>query len=79
MTIWSHERPPTEQSEARYLPVSVHVVVERQLLVLLDGTVREDAHADMLPDRPLRDIAIGIAAVVGETADTPALGSIDEL
>ena len=47
--------------------------------MLLDGTVREDAHADMISDRPLRDIAIGIAAMVGETADTPALGSIDEL
>ena len=61
------------------IPISIDVIVERQLLVLLDGAVREDAHADVLSDRPLRDIAIGIAAVVGETADTSALGSIDEL
>ena len=79
MTIRSHERPPTEQSEARYLPVSVHVVVERQLLVLFDRPIGEDTHPNVLPDCPFCNIAVGIATMVGEAAFTPALCCIDEL
>ena len=47
-----------------YTPISVNVIVERQLLVLLDSAVCEDAHADVVANSPFRDIAIRIARSV---------------
>lgn len=61
------------------LPITVDVVVKRQLLVLLDRTVGENAHADVVPDSPLRDIAVGITAMVGEPTDTTTLCGVDVL
>ena len=61
------------------IPISIDVIVERQLLVLLDGAVREDAHADVVANSPFRDIAIRIAAVISKSTDAPALSGINEL
>lgn len=61
------------------LPIAVDVVVERQLFVLLDRTVGEDAHPDVVPDSPLRDIAVGITAMVSESTDTATLRGVDVL
>ena len=47
--------------------------------MLLDGAVGEYAHPDVLVNRPLRHIAVGITTVVGEPTDPSALGRIDEL
>jgi hypothetical protein len=61
------------------LPITVDVIVERQLLVLLDRTIRKDAHPNVLPNRPLCDVTIRIAGVICETADPAAFCRIDEL
>jgi hypothetical protein len=47
--------------------------------VLLDRAARENAHPDVLPDRPLCDIAIRIARMIREPTDPAALSGIDEL
>jgi hypothetical protein len=61
------------------LPVTIDVIVEREFLVLLDRATRENAHPDVLPDRPLCDEAIRVARVIREPADPTALSCIDEL
>lgn len=62
-----------------FIPIAIDVVVERQLLPLLDWAVGEDAHPDVVSNSPLRHIAVGIAAVVGEPADTATFRSVDIL
>ena len=47
--------------------------------MLLNWTVGEYAHPNVLVDRPLRHIAVGVTAVVGEATDPSALGGVDEL
>jgi hypothetical protein len=61
------------------LPITIDVVVKCQFLVLLDRAIREDAHPNVLPDRPLCDIAVWVARVIRETANASALCGIDEL
>ena len=61
------------------LPITINVIVERQFLVLLDRAIRENAHPDVLPDRPLCDVAIRVARVICETADPTTLCRVDEL
>ena len=61
------------------LPITVDVVVEGQLLVLLDCAICEDAHPDAVADCPLCDIAVRVATVVGEPADSTALSGVDVL
>ncbi len=47
--------------------------------MLLDRAARKDSHPDVLPYRPLRNVTIGIATMVGEATNAPAFGGIDEL
>jgi hypothetical protein len=61
------------------LPITIDVIIERELLILLDRTIRENAHPDVLPDRPLCNVAIRVARVVRESTDSTTLGCIDEL
>jgi hypothetical protein len=61
------------------LPIAIDVIVERQFLVLLDRAVRENAHPNVLPDRPLGDVRIRVTGMIRETADPAALRCIDEL
>ena len=61
------------------LPVSVDVVVERQLLILFDVPLSVYPHSDMLPNRPFRYVAIRIAAVVRKTPDSASFRRVDEL
>lgn len=60
-------------------PVSIHIVVERQLFVLLNVPFREDAHPDILAHSPLGYVAVWATTVVGETTNATILRSIDEL
>ena len=61
------------------LPVTIDIVVERQLFVLLNRPVGEDAHSDAVANGPLRDVAIWVTTVVGKPANTTALRRVDEL
>lgn len=47
--------------------------------MLLDRAARKDSHTDVLPYRPLRNVTIGIATVIGKATNAPAFGGIDEL
>ena len=60
-------------------PVTIDVVVERELLVLLDIALSEDAHAHLAPDGPFGNEAVGVARVVEESTFAAALGRVDEL
>lgn len=62
-----------------YVPVAINVVVECQLLILLDIAMGKDAHAHVLPHRPLSHIAIRIAAVISKSTDAATFGGIDKL
>lgn len=62
-----------------YIPITIDVVVEGQLLVLPDQSFRENAHPNMVSNGPLGHITIGIAAVVGESTNPTALRCVDEL
>lgn len=64
---------------AQDAPVAVDVVVERELLVLLDGALGKDAHAHLAPDGPLCDDAVWVARVVEEPPLAALLGCVDEL
>lgn len=59
--------------------IPVDVVVERELFVLGDVSSGEDAHADVLPNGPFRDVAVRATAVIGEPADAAPLSRIDVL
>jgi hypothetical protein len=72
-------RTEYEPWDASNSPVAIDIVIERQLFVLLDGTVSKYAHANMASDSPFGDIAVGTAAVVRKPADAPSLGGIDKL
>jgi hypothetical protein len=50
-----------DDPEERNSPVAIDVIVERELLVLLDRAIRENAHSDVLSDGPLCDVAVRIA------------------
>jgi hypothetical protein len=65
--------------EQSYAPVSIHIIIERQLLVLLDVPTCEDAHPDVLPDRPFCDVAVWATAVVRETPDSASFRGVNEL
>ena len=73
-----HEHRPTLSGKPN-APISIHVVVERQLFVLEDIPLREYTHPDSVTDVPLGNITVWVAAVVGEAADASALGCVDEL
>lgn len=60
-------------------PIAIDIVVEGELLVLLDVSLGEDAHAHTVADRPLRDVAVGGAGMVREASDAATLGCVDEL
>lgn len=62
-----------------FVPVSVHVVVERYLLVLLDIPLGEDTHPDPVPNEPFCYIGVGVTAVVCKTTDAAPFGCVDEL
>lgn len=59
--------------------VSVHVVVEDQLLASFDAPLGKDTHAQLLADNPFVHVAVGIAGVIAEAAEIALLGRIDEL
>jgi cobalamin biosynthesis Co2+ chelatase CbiK len=61
------------------VPITIHVVVESELLVPLDITAGKDAHADMASDGPFGYVAIWSAAMIQKPADASALGSINIL
>jgi hypothetical protein len=75
----SASKRATERERGGILPIAIDVVVKRQFFVLLDRAIREDAHPDVLPDRPLCDIAVWVARVIGETTNATAFCGIDEL
>ena len=60
-------------------PVSVHIIIKRQLFVLLDMSICKDAHPDTLAHLPLGDVTVRAAAVVSETANAASLGRVDVL
>lgn len=62
-----------------YAPVSVHIVVKRQLLVLHYLPLRKNTHSDVWPNLPLCDMTIWITAVIRESTDASTFSSIDEL
>lgn len=61
------------------IPIAIDIVVEGQFLILLDVSIRKDAHADMLANRPFGHIAIWVTTMVGKTAFTAAFRGVDEL
>lgn len=61
------------------MAVPVDVIVEGQLLVLLNIALCKDAHAHPLAYSPFRNVAVGVAAVVGKAPDAAVLGCVDEL
>jgi hypothetical protein len=61
------------------VPVSVYVVVERQLLILLDRPTCKDAHPDAFAYLPLGDVTVWATAVICETANAASFGRIDVL
>ena len=61
-----------------YVPISIHVVVERELLILLYPTLGEDAHPDSLSYSPFCDITIRRAGMIREAPDATPLGCVDE-
>lgn len=61
------------------LPITIHIIVERQFLMLLNITFSKNAHSNMLVDGPSCDIAVGVATVVSKSTNSSALGGIDEL
>jgi hypothetical protein len=64
---------------APILPITIDVIVERQFLVRFNRAIRENAHPDVLSDRPLCDVAVWVAGVIRETTDPAALRGVDEL
>ena len=42
-------------------PVSIDIVVERQLFILHDVAVGKDAHSDIAADGPFRDVTVRVA------------------
>ena len=60
-------------------PITVDIVIERQLLVLLNLSLGINSHPHSRSDRPLRDITVGITAVVCESSNTAALCCINKL
>ena len=60
-------------------PVSVNVVVERQLLVLQYGPLGKNPHSHLVANGPFCDIAIGVATVVCESPDPAFFSRVDEL
>lgn len=61
------------------IPITVNIVVESQLFVFLDVSLRVDAHSDVLADCPFRNKTIRITTVVGESTNSSTLRCIDEL
>jgi hypothetical protein len=61
------------------LPIMINIIVECQFCVLFDCTIQENAHQDVLPNRPLCDIAVWVAGVIHKTTNPAALHCIDEL
>ena len=66
------------QKEA-HRPVSIDVVVERQLLVLQYSPLGKNPHSHSVPDGPFCNETIGVAAVVCKPPDPAFLGRVDEL
>lgn len=67
-----------EGSEANE-PISIHVVVESQLLVFQDISLGEYTHPNLVTHLPFCDVAVGVTAMVGETTNIAFLCRIDEL
>lgn len=61
------------------VPVSIHIVVERELLVFEDFAFGEDTHTNFVSNIPFGDIAVGVTAVVRESANVAFLGGVDVL
>jgi hypothetical protein len=61
------------------LPVTIDVIVECQFFIPLDRAIRKNAHPNVLPNRPLCDVAVRIARVIRETADPTTLRCVNEL
>ena len=62
-----------------HAPVAIDVIVEGKFFVPQNFTVRKDAHSDVLAYGPLGDVAVRIAAMIGESTDTTPLGGVKEL
>ena len=60
-------------------PVTINVVIEGQLLILLNVTFCENSHPNVMSNRPLRDVAIGTTAMIGEAPDPSTLRCVDKL
>ena len=62
-----------------YSPIPIHIIIKRQLFILLHIPLRKDPHPYFRADGPFRDVAVGVAGVVREAADPAAFGGVDEL
>jgi hypothetical protein len=60
-------------------PISVNIVVERDLLPLENIPLREDAHPQSAADDPFLHLAVRVARVIGESSDPALLRCVDVL
>jgi hypothetical protein len=83
MSVISVPSVPLPQPACKWaapiLPITIDVIVERQFCVIFDRAIRENAHPDVLPDRPLCDVAVWVTGVICETTDPAVLRCVDEL
>jgi hypothetical protein len=63
----------------KYAPITVHIVVKRQLLIPLDVPIGENTHPNVVSNRPFGNIAIRATTMVGETAYAASFGGVNEL
>jgi hypothetical protein len=61
------------------VPITVHVVVESELLILLDVTISKDTHANMGSDSPFGYVAVWSATVIQKSSDASSLGGVNVL
>lgn len=62
-----------------HIPVTVNIVIECQLLVLLDCSISENAHTDMVSHSPFGYIAVWVATVIRKSTNATSFCGINEL
>lgn len=74
MCVWNEIRVASDD-----IPITVHIVVESELLILLDVTISKDAHANMGSNSPFGYVAVWSAAVIQKSSDASSLGGVNVL
>lgn len=60
-------------------PVSIDIVIERQLLIGFDVALGKDSHTHLVANRPLGDHTIGITRVIQESTLASLFSGVDKL